>query len=336
MASSAFAINARVRDLGHGLVIRLRSIEALLGETAAAGGAKAEVAAAFDECLAELAKLQVWGPENRLPSSELWNAAGHLLCRGWLQNQARTKPRGYAGDYEMLARIYEHRLCDDPLGRLFDVYFQTQAAPQAVRNRMAMIADWIVEAASARHSPLRTHHSFHVAVVGSAFGLEIRDALLRLDERDRTLMHVTLLDVDPAAIDFARQRLQDLLPPEQLIGISTNLFRLPERSAAAAPLLGADLIFCPGLFDYLEYATAAAMLRCLYERLAIGGHLTVFQFAPHNPTRTYMEWFGNWYLTYREAGAFRRLIESAGLQNADFTYGAEPLGIDLFVTIQRG
>src|SRR3989442_509429 len=128
------------------------------------------------------------GPKNRLPSSELWNVAGHLLQRGWLQNQARTKPRGYAGDYEMLARIYENRLCDDLLGRLFDEYFQAQAAPQAVRNRMAMIADWIVEAASANHGSLR------VSIVGSALGLEIREALLRLDEAARARLHVSLLD----------------------------------------------------------------------------------------------------------------------------------------------
>src|SRR5690242_4501032 len=87
-----------------------------------------QVASAIDDCLTQLSGRALWGPENRLPSSELWNIAGHLLSRGWLQNQARTKPRGYAGDYEMLARIYQNRLCEDPLGRLFDRYFQSQAA----------------------------------------------------------------------------------------------------------------------------------------------------------------------------------------------------------------
>jgi SAM-dependent methyltransferase len=329
MTSSASAIQARVREVARRLLAKLQAVEARLGQTAAASGAEAEVAAAFDESLAELTTLQMWGPENRVPSSELWNAAGHLLCRGWLQNQARTKPRGYAGDYEMLARIYEHRLCDDPLGRLFDVYFQAQAAPQAVRNRMAMIADWIVEAAHGGHS-------LHFAVVGSAFGLEVRDALLRVEEQARRGIQVTLLDVDPAAIDFARQQLQGVLPAEQLTAASINLFRLPQRAPADASLAGADLIFCAGLFDYLDDAAAVAMLRCLYQQLANGGRLIVFQFAPHNPTRTYMEWFGNWYLTYRDATGFRRLVESAGLQNARFTYGAEPLGIDLFTTVQRG
>src|SRR5262245_60748041 len=99
--------------------------------------------AALDDCLAALVELNIWGPENRLPSSEIWWIAGKWLARDWLQNHARAKPRGYAGDHEMLARVYENWYCSDPLGQLFDRYFQAQAAPQAVRNRMHMMTEWI-------------------------------------------------------------------------------------------------------------------------------------------------------------------------------------------------
>jgi extracellular factor (EF) 3-hydroxypalmitic acid methyl ester biosynthesis protein len=215
------------------------------------------------------------------------------------------------------------------LGRLFDRYFQAQAAPQAVRNRMAMMGEWIVAESAADQDAL------HISVVGSAFGLEICDALARLDDGARSRMRVTLLDIDPAAIDFARQQLQPLLKPMQLTATSTNLFRLPDRPAAAKLLGGCNLVFCPGMFDYLDDAAATEMLRCLYGQLSAGGRLIVFQFAPHNPTRAYMEWFGNWYLTYRGEAAFRGLVEAADLIGAEVTYGAEPLGIDLFATIRR-
>src|SRR5439155_25506558 len=140
----------------------------------------------------------------------------------------------------------------------------------AVRNRMGMMADWIVDEASATQGSLR------IAVVGSAFGLEIRDALVRLDGAARGRAHITLVDIDPAAIELAREQLQPLLGPEQLTAISTNLFRLPDRPAATAPLSESRLIFCPGMFDYLHDTPAVAMLRCLYDRLAPGGRLIVF------------------------------------------------------------
>src|SRR4051794_13877995 len=92
-----------------------RGLAAIDQEVSASGGPDlhySDIAALLDQSLNFLWKLDVWGPENRLPSSEIWNAAGEFLSRGWLQNQARTKPRGYAGDYEMLARIYDNVLCD--------------------------------------------------------------------------------------------------------------------------------------------------------------------------------------------------------------------------------
>ena len=124
-----------------------------------------------------------------------------------------------------------------------------------------------------------------------------------------------------------------LLTAEQLTAIDTNVFRLPERKEAKT-LSGLDLLICPGLFDYLGDDAAVTMLRCFYEGLAPGGRIVVFQFA-HNPTRGYMEWFANWYLTYRDDSELRRLVETAGLAGAEARFGAEELGIDLFVDLRR-
>src|SRR5262245_9412003 len=118
------------------LLARLRSVELPVEATSGDESAYRQVATAIDESLVRLGELNIWGEENRLPSSEIWKVAGPLLERGWLQNRARTKPRGYAGDHELLARIFSGQLCEDRLGQLFDRYFQDQAAPQAVRNRM--------------------------------------------------------------------------------------------------------------------------------------------------------------------------------------------------------
>jgi extracellular factor (EF) 3-hydroxypalmitic acid methyl ester biosynthesis protein len=331
------AITDDVGRLARGLVSELREMESALSRSADPESLYPRVAAALDRCLGQLAALNLWGPENRIPSSELWNVAGHLLERGWLQNRARTKPRGYAGDYEMLARIYEGQLCDDPLGRLFDRYFQEQVAPQAVRNRMRMMTDWIIQFASsiAHHSPFTTHPSLHIAILGSAFGLEVRDALRQFDSAQRERIHVTLLDLDPAAIDFARQQLEPLMAPERLTAQSDNLFRLTDRPQTASLLDEADLLFCPGLFDYLDDAAAAAMLRVLYQRLAPGGRLTVFQFAPNNPTRAYMEWLANWYLVYRDSKQLSALAQSAGIPANSVQFGAEPLRADLYLTVAR-
>ncbi|MEX2174079.1 MAG: hypothetical protein WD872_06935 [Pirellulaceae bacterium] len=322
-------ISLTVRRAAAALQIRLQELGPQVRDAATGDPFYPQLAAAIRACLVELESTRLWGPENRLPSSQLWDAVGDTLCRGWLQNQARIKPRGYAGDYEMLARIYENRRCDDPLGRLLDRYFQEEAAPQAVRNRMQMMSEWIVAAAETTAHPLR------VAIVGSAFGLEVRDALLALQPAQRSRIAVTLLDMDPAALAFAREQLTGLLPEQQIVSTATNVFRLADRPRLAEPLAGSHLLFCPGLFDYLDDASATAMLRLFWNCLAPEGRATIFQFAPHNPSRGYMEWLGNWYLLYRDAEQCRALAQQAGIPPAAVEIGAEGQGIDLFLTVRR-
>ena len=288
--------------------------------------AAALVGGALSNCLSRLAETRLWGEANRVPSGELWRVAGSLLEAGMLQHRARFKPRGYAGDFEMLARICQHYRCDHPLGRAFDEFFQGQAAPQAVRARTEQTAAALVAECLAHDGP-----RYHAVSVGSGPGLDVREALAMLPEGRRSVVRVTLLDLDPDALDFARRQLEPFLPDGALACIRTNLFRLPQAPDAAVAPEAADLLVCSGLFDYLEDGPAASMLEWFWQRLAPGGLLLVGNFAPHNPSRAYMEWIGNWYLTYRTAQQLEQLAARAGIPADQVTIGCERLGVDLFL-----
>jgi extracellular factor (EF) 3-hydroxypalmitic acid methyl ester biosynthesis protein len=287
---------------------------------------EALVDTALSECLAELATTGCWGEANRLPSGELWRIAGSLLEVGTLQHCARFKPRGYAGDFEMLARICQRYRCDHPLGRAFDTFFQNQAAPQAVRARTGQTS-----AALVAHCLEAERRGCHVVSVGAGPAIDVRQALAMLPENRRKALRVTLLDLDPDALDYARQHVEPLLPPGGLACVRANLFRLTQGADAGAALENADFLACPGLFDYLADDAAAGMLELFWRRLSPGGRLLVGNFAPHNPTRAYMEWIGNWYLTYRTTPQLEQLALQAGIARERFTVGCEPLGVDLFI-----
>jgi extracellular factor (EF) 3-hydroxypalmitic acid methyl ester biosynthesis protein len=156
--------------------------------------------------------------------------------------------------------------------------------------------------------------------------------LLQLTPDERAAVAITLLDLDPAAIDFAQAQLKLLIPSERVTVASGSILKLPVRPRLAEPLQGTDLLLCPGIFDYLDDEEAAAMLRLFYGTLAPGGRMTVFQFAPHNPSRALMEWIANWYLIYRDEAQFRSVVKLADIPSRCASFGAEPLGVDLFVT----
>jgi hypothetical protein len=289
--------------------------------------AEALVDAAVRRCLARLEATGCVGEANRLPSSRLWNLLGDRLHQSWLVNRARTKPRGYAGDYEILEWICQNRTGDHPFGWALDRFFQNQAAPGAVRARTELVAAAIVGQLAEK-----PEHRLRVVNVGSGPAADVRMAAAMLSSSQRSRLQVTLLDLDPAAIEFSRERLAPLLPSDCLDARQVNLMRLPERSDA---LPEADLIACPGLFDYLEDAAAAEMLALFWRRLLPGGVLMVGNFAPGHPTRSYMEWIGNWYLTYRTAADLKRLAEQAGIPDRSYTITAERLGIDLFLVAEK-
>jgi len=325
-AADEHALRTAARAAGEELMARLRLAEERTAGWTDTVLTEMLVDAALSRCMTRLAATGAWGEANRLPSGELWRVAGPLLDLGVLQHCARFKPHGYAGDYEMLSRICEDICCDHPLGRAFDRYFQNQAAPQAVRSRTEQTA-----AAIAAHCLSRGRRRCRIASVGAGPAIDVRRGLAAIPQDRRGQVEVVLLDLDPHALEFARQGLAPLVAAEALCCERVNLFRLPGWTGAAAVLGRPDVLVCSGLFDYLDDGTAAAMIALFWRQLAEGGLLLVGNFAPHNPTRAYMEWIGNWYLTYRTADELERLGIEGNIPPHSLSVTAERLGVDLFL-----
>jgi hypothetical protein len=95
------------------------------------------------------------------------------------------------------------------------------------------------------------------------------------------------------------------------------------------------MLVCPGLFDYLDDDSAAALLSRFRQALRPQGQAWVFNFAPQNPSRAYMEWIGNWYLIYRTVEQMRQLAERAGIPQQQAVISAESSGINLYWQITR-
>ncbi|NLF68907.1 MAG: ChaN family lipoprotein [Candidatus Anammoximicrobium sp.] len=328
-------------DLGERLVPVVREIawqldETLRGAHGATGGWSDATAterlarAALQVALDRLSATACWGEANRLPSGELWRIAGHWLEVGTLQWRARTKPRGYAGDFEMLEQICAHHVCDHPLGAVFDRFFQAQAAPQAVRNRTALIAQSVVQFVRACRAT-----TVHVVSVGSGPAIDLQRACTALTAPERRRLRLTLLDLDPLALDQARLRLSAVIDGPQLRPVRENLFRLGQPGRGNDAWRETDFLICSGLFDYLDETAAAALLSHFWDSLRPGGGALVFNFAPHNPSRAYMEWIGNWYLTYRDRRQLRDAAARAGIPDDCVTLEAESSGVNLYWRIRR-
>lgn len=303
--------------------------ERLVDELRRAGD-QAAVDAALDRCLAALITTGLWGKDNQGPSHELWRIAGPWLEQGDLQRRARFKPRGYAGDFEMQTDFWEQKTADSPLGLLFDRYFLKQTAVEAVRARMEWAAAVIAERCRASQ-----HAEFRVTSVGSGPAIDLFEAARGLPSDVRSRLRLTLVDLDEAALDAARTRLTSVVAAEQVIVRRENLYRLATLRRAAELFADVDFVLCTGLNDYLADDAATAQLRLFWNGLRPGGLAAVGNFAPHCPTRAYMEWIGNWYLIYRTADELARLGEAAGIPAEQRRIVAERTGCDLFLLAEK-
>lgn len=329
-AASAKDLLDKVRAVATDLVARLGEAERLTDGWRDEPLADALVDAALSESMVRLAETNCWGEANRLPSSELWRIAGPVLDVGSLQHHARFKPHGYAGDHEMLARICEESCCDHPLGRIFDRYFLRQAAPEAVRARTRHTAVTLVA-----HYLRRPRTQYRVASVGAGPAIDVCQALDTLPNTSLGALHVRLLDLDPNALEAAQRRLQPRLGGASLACVRTNLFRLAQGACGPKELQTADFLVCAGLFDYLDDEAATELLRFFWQQLAEEGTLLVGNFAPHNPSRAYMEWIGNWYLKYRTGDEMEKLGTEAGIPRGQFRIGCDCTGVDLFLVASK-
>lgn len=176
---------------------------------------------------------------------------------------------------------------------------------------------------------------YRIVSVGCGPAIDLELAIRWLPAEQRSRLAASLLDLDGDAVEHAAERLGKLLSADQITPRRDNLYRLTGKPAALELLDGADFLVCSGLFDYLPDESAAGLLNAFWQRLGKGGALLVGNFAPHNPTRAYMEWIGNWYLTYRTPDDLRRLAEQAGIASQDTSVGAERLGIDLFLCAEK-
>ena len=264
----------------------------------------------LDRHLARLAASQCWGPANRAASQWLWQAAGAFLRVGSLQYHAYSKPRGYAGDFEMLDRICHETCSSHPLGASFDRYFLQQAAPRAVRRRVERVSRTIVDRVRQSGGAAQ-----HMVSVGSGPAFDVERALGQLSAKQRATIRVTLLDLDPRALEHAAAQIGPLLEPHSLACVHANLSRLTRQAANRRRIESADLLFCTGFFDYVDDLAATELLGLFWRSLAPQGRMAVYNFAPSNPSRAYMEWIGNWYLTYRDAPTLVGLGRAAGIPN---------------------
>ncbi|HLH57461.1 MAG TPA: class I SAM-dependent methyltransferase [Verrucomicrobiae bacterium] len=228
-----------------------------------------------------------------------------LLMASPFMHRIYAKPLGYAGDYEMVNMILRDPCEGGSLfAKLLNVFILSQVPAVAHRNRVSYMTKVLVQETSRLRSLGR---SIKILNLGCGPAREIQDFLVQYDLSNHA--EFELLDFDQETLAHVQQKLSEL---KRLHSRRTGVV-IAKKSVhqvlknAAKPntnLRPYDLIYCAGLFDYLNDRACQGLLGYFYNLLAPGGLLLSTNVESTNPIRNIMEYMFEWHLVYRSGSDF--------------------------------
>ncbi len=286
----------------------------------------------FDEWLVRLeAQVARFDPEEHEHHGfYLRRVAWEVIRASRFLTRTNLKPRGYAGDADMMVMVYENQFVGDTVfERLMHRHPLETAAAKAVRARRGYVADAL---ASVRRRLSQNDEPFRFCSVGSGPAFELVN-IFAADGNPKTL-HATLIDQDPIAHGYAAatvDRLSQALGEKLTVEHHNDSVRTMLRKPGSFGKF--HFIYSMGLFDYLTPPVAKALLERLYDLLVPGGALFIGNFHRDCPTRQYMAYFMDWSLYFRSEQELRELAED--LPSAITEVGFEPTRSQMFLRVDK-
>jgi SAM-dependent methyltransferase len=238
--------------------------------------------------------------------------------KGTMQAEALERKYGYSGDFEIIDHIYTRQVNADPRKRLWDLYFHSQAAPVAVRNRKAYFQQLMQQHLQARGAGMW----LEVLNVASGPGRDMREFFL---ENPNARVTLDCVEMDERAIEHASRLCAPWM--DRLSFHHRNVLRyLPEK--------GYDLVWSAGLFDYMTDKLFVHLLTALLKVTKPGGEVVVGNFSDFNSSRDYMELLGHWQLHHRSRETLLMLAAQAGAAPELVQIFWEPEGVNYFLHIR--
>ncbi|EMJ95937.1 class I SAM-dependent methyltransferase [Leptospira alstonii] len=243
--------------------------------------------------------------------------------------RTNLKPRGYAGDYEMMKMIYRNETVGQTIfSQLLHGYPLQVPAAVAVRNRRSLIASQIRQA-------IQNHgdSEFRAMSIGCGPADEIEEVFSEMTEVDH--VHFTLLDQDTEALRVARNTVNQFKLERGLV-INVRYINDSVRSMLRIRNLreewgSFDFIYSMGLFDYLTPTVARAVLARMFEMLKPGGRLVIGNFHVSNPDKAFMEYWLDWILYHRTEEEMLELCEDLPGESKVFY---DETGCQMFLEIE--
>ncbi|MDX1965930.1 MAG: hypothetical protein SFV23_02055 [Planctomycetaceae bacterium] len=265
------------------------------------------VRAAIEECLVACKTLQSQIEDDvrllRSTQERFRAAIQPWFDQSWCMRHALAKPRGYAGDYQMLTTVYDRQVKSLGLGGYLDRYFLQTELGTSVPLRLKMARDFLIG------ESLRCR-SLKILNIASGPG---REYVGGWGLPDDCRVDVTCADLDDEAIAFVQQNVIPTLPPTMSMKmVRHNALKIGNVKMNHEAFGVPDVIYSVGLFDYIPDRLLVRMLGGLRETVAKSGVIYLAFKDCNFYDATAYQWLVDWYFYQRTEAECRALLAQAG------------------------
>ncbi len=264
------------------------------------------VSAAIDDMRAACVELETLVRDNPDELRETQEAFRKVIApwfdQSYLMERAKTKPRGYPGDYVMLLAMYDRCPKSSGLGGYLDLYFIECELAYAVRGRMRGVRKFLAEELARRDG--------EVSIVDIACG-PCREFVGGLDYPSGVHPKITVVDSDQEALDYVAENVSEVSGAPKLHCLRHNALRVGSAKRNIEAFGRPDILYSVGLFDYIPDRLLIPMLHGLRDTLAEGGTLYLAFKDSDRYDKTVYQWMVDWFFFQRTVDECRDLFRQA-------------------------
>jgi SAM-dependent methyltransferase len=242
------------------------------------------------------------------------NSFGEECLKATLHGHSITKPYGYAGDFMIIDKFYSKHVTPDKRFEKWDKFWQSCAATRAVRNRKTYFINTLTNL-------LQEKPQLDLLNVASGPARDLNELYSGINKGQ---VNTLCIEADRRAIAYAKEL--NKAHSEEINFIEQNIFRYEADKKF-------DVVWSAGLFDYFNDSVFIKILRRFVSWTKPGGEVIIGNFSNYNPSRAFMELFGDWYLHHRSEEQLANLAIQAGIEEKNIKVEQEPEGINLFMRI---
>ncbi|MFX1399150.1 MAG: class I SAM-dependent methyltransferase [Promethearchaeota archaeon] len=245
------------------------------------------------------------------------NCFGDVLSIETLLGHTLIKPYGYAGDYELIDKIYQKYITPNLHFKKWDLFYQAHKATNAVRKRKTFFKNFVRNLCTNGNS-----NKLEVLNIGSGPG---RDVFEFLNEDGTSNVLFECVDMDENAISYAKNLCKE--HSDKIIFQHENIFKYSSNKKY-------HLIWSAGLFDYLDDESFKFLLKKSLNLLQDKGEIVIGNASKDKATMDICHVIVDWILHHRNKDDLIRLASECGIQNKNIKITQEPEEIFYFLHIK--